>query len=97
MSLAPPCPAAVAQLMQRAAGVSLLGDYSAPLAILQHMAACKPLAVALTQLPAWLPQWQVGRGLGLHVGAAAKARCQDGTSRDLQLLVKHHAPIASGS
>lgn len=57
--LAPPRPAAVAQLMQRAAGVSLLGDYSAPLAILQRLVACKPLAVALTHLPAWLPQWQV--------------------------------------
>ncbi|PRW05883.1 putative ubiquitin conjugation factor E4 [Chlorella sorokiniana] len=52
----------VTQLMQRAAGVSLLGDYSAPLGILQRMAACKPMAVALTQLPAWMPQWQDGRG-----------------------------------
>lgn len=51
---------AVYQVMQRCASVSLLGDYSAPLGILQRCAACKPLARAITQLPAWLPKWQVG-------------------------------------
>lgn len=49
--------------MQRCSVVSLLGDYSAPLSILQRLVSCPPLAKALTQLPAWLPAWQDGRTL----------------------------------
>lgn len=34
---------------------SLLGDYAAPLGVLQRLAASKPWAAAITRLPAWLP------------------------------------------
>ncbi|KAL4426229.1 hypothetical protein ABPG77_009844 [Micractinium sp. CCAP 211/92] len=50
-------------LMQRASKVSLLGDYSGPLSLMARLAAAKPLARALTQLPSWLPAQQDGRTL----------------------------------
>ncbi|PSC67765.1 putative ubiquitin conjugation factor E4 [Micractinium conductrix] len=53
----------VVELMQRAGKVSLLGDYTAPLATLSRLAAAKPLAKAITQLPMWLPPQQDGRTL----------------------------------
>lgn len=53
----------VTALMQRASKVSLLGDYSGPLSLLARLAAAKPLAKALTQLPSWLPAQQDDRTL----------------------------------
>lgn len=53
----------VATLMQRASKASVLGDYSAPLSLLSRLAAAKPFAKAITQLPSWLPAQQDGRTL----------------------------------
>lgn len=52
-----------AELMRRGGTVSLLGDFSGIVSLLSRLAASKPLALALTRLPSWLPPQQDGRTL----------------------------------
>lgn len=73
--------------MRDLSACSLLGDYAAPLGVLQRLAASKPWAKAMTQLPAWLPATsQVRRstgGLGVGVSLGRMQGVWWGAGREL--------------
>lgn len=50
-------------MMARCSRLSLLADAATPLALLERLARCKPIARALTRSPRWLPRQQDGRTL----------------------------------
>ena len=56
-------------LMQRLASVSLLGDYTTPLTVLERLLSCKPFADCIVKLPLWLPAPTLQEKLGRAVEA----------------------------